>query len=185
MSKLKIVTDELFLSKFTKLNSLVEAMVNHLGHDLAKTLEIDVDEDLYKYTFIMRSLSGDVLSSKTIDLPLESVVVNIRYDDATDSIIFELVNGNSISVPISDITRGFATESQLEQEINDRVEAISELSDNINEEANASRQRDDALDGRISAEASARLQADKQIQNEIKDSLPFFIGEDGYIYGKD
>ena len=85
MAGLKIVTDELFLSKFTRLNELVSAMVDRLGNELANELEITADEVNYKYTFVLRSVDKRVLSSYTLDFPLENMVVNGRYNINTQS----------------------------------------------------------------------------------------------------
>lgn len=211
MPGLKIVTDELFLSKFTRLNELVSAMVGKLGHDLANELEITADEVNYKYTFVLRAVDKSVLSSYTLDLPLESVVVEGRYNTDTQSIELVLKNGQTISIPIGDVINGLATTSQLNSaiasEASARNSADEQLRQSIRNEIAARQSADDDLSGRITAEAATRAAADTaalaaiqeekeqrrdaddaladSVQRIIEEATPFFVGEDGYIYGKD
>mgnify|MGYP007022355549 CR=1 FL=1 len=51
--------------------------------------------------------NGNALGNeRTIDLPLESVVVNGSYDSQTESIILTLQNGNTITIPVSGLVSG-------------------------------------------------------------------------------
>lgn len=51
--------------------------------------------------------NGNALGTeRTIDLPLESVVVNGSYDSQTESIILTLQNGNTITIPVSGLVSG-------------------------------------------------------------------------------
>lgn len=181
---LKIVTDEQFLSKFTELNSLVKAMISHLGHNLAKELNIITNEEEYKYTFLLKALDGSILSSYTIDLPLESVVVNGTYDEVNKSIVLTLKNGNKIVIPIENVIDGLATKNQLDAEAQARQTADNEIKALVTAEAATRSSQDNALSGRITAEAATRQQKDEELQKNI-DDVPFFVGTDGYIYGKD
>lgn len=199
---LKVVTDEQFLSKFTELNSLVKAMVTHLGHNLANELDIITNEEEYKYTFTLKALDGSILSNYVIDLPLESIAVDGTYDEENKSIVITLHNGNKIIIPVENIISGLATTAQLNSEAEAREAADNALSASIAAEATARNTADEALSGRINAEAATRAgdvanlnaniameaatrqQADEQLQENI-DNVPFFVGADGYIYGKD
>ena len=181
---LKVVTDEQFLSKFSELNSLVKAMISHLGHNLAKELDIITNEEEYKYTFTLKALDGTVLSSYAIDLPLESVVVNGLYDVNNKSIVLTLKNGNKVVIPIEQVIDGLATTAQLNAETQARQAADNEIKGLVTAEAQTRSSQDAALSGRITAEAQTRQAKDEELQQNI-DNVPFFVGADGYIYGKD
>lgn len=98
----------------------LETKINDTASDLGGELEIEEDLENYRYTFKLKN--GDtVLSSKTIDLPLESVVVGAEYDSANKEIVLHLRNdsdhSNDIRVPIADLVKGLATTSQLNTKV--------------------------------------------------------------------
>lgn len=49
-------------------------------------------------------------SAQTIDLPLESVVVDATYDSTNKKIVLELQNGNTTDVPVGDLVNGLQSE---------------------------------------------------------------------------
>lgn len=53
---------------------------------------------------------GNLGTAKTIDLPLESVVVNATYNNAGKKIVLTLQNGNTVDVPVGDLVNGLQTE---------------------------------------------------------------------------
>lgn len=65
----------------------------------------------YKMTAILLDKDGNTIStSNIIDLPLESMVVNGRYNSTTKKVILTLQNGNTIDFSIADLISGLQTE---------------------------------------------------------------------------
>ena len=61
-----------------------------------KTIDLSVDTSTYVVTATLKDQDWTTLSSDTIDLPLESVVVGGSYDSATKKVILTLENGNTV-----------------------------------------------------------------------------------------
>lgn len=78
-----------------------------------RTLEFSIDNSTYVMTFKLKDNNGNVISTQTIDLPLETMVVDGSYDNTTESLVLELKNGQTISIPISDLISGLVSETSL------------------------------------------------------------------------
>mgnify|MGYP007101830040 CR=1 FL=1 len=50
------------------------------------------------------------ITTQTIDLPLESVVVSGSYDDSTKSVVLTLQNGNTVTFSVADLVSGLQSE---------------------------------------------------------------------------
>ena len=71
------------------------------------SLVATIDSSTFIMSLTLKDQDGNTLgTTQTIDLPLESVVVDGHYDGVTKSLVLELQNGNEISIPISDIISG-------------------------------------------------------------------------------
>lgn len=79
----------------------------------AKSLVVSIDSSTYVITFTLKDKNNTTLSTQTIDLPLESVVVNGSYNDTTKSLILTLQSGSTISIPVSDLVEGLVNETDL------------------------------------------------------------------------
>jgi len=66
----------------------------------------------YKLNIVLKSSDGDTISTAQIDFPLEQMVVNAEYVDATGTLVLETLNG-TVDVPVSDIFKGLITESNI------------------------------------------------------------------------
>lgn len=85
----------------------IDAMLESYGAGFTMT----IDGTTFVITASLKNADGDVLgTSQTIDLPLESVVVNGSYDSTNKKIILTLQNGNTIDVPVGDLVSGLQTE---------------------------------------------------------------------------
>lgn len=72
----------------------------------AVNLNMSIDSN-YVLSAQLVDQNGDPLGTEqTVDLPLESVVVNGRYDSQTQSLILVLDNGNEITIPVSGLISG-------------------------------------------------------------------------------
>ena len=72
---------------------------------------LSMNSSTFVITAQLKDQDGNNLgSAQTIDLPLESVVVNGSYDNATKSLILTLENGNTITIPVADLISGLQEE---------------------------------------------------------------------------
>lgn len=120
-----------------------------IDRETGHSLELTIDPSTYIVTLKLISKDGTVLSTGSIDLPLESVVVGGSYDAETKSIILTLNNGQTISIPVADLIDGLASQTALDAEITARQQADTALQTKINDETATREQADGALSGRI------------------------------------
>ena len=85
---------------------------------VAKTAEVTMDNTTYVVTVTLKSANGTVLSTSSVDLPLESVVVSGSYNNETQSIDLVLQNGSTVSIPVGDLVDGLASQTALDNVIN-------------------------------------------------------------------
>lgn len=78
------------------------------------SIELSIDAQTYVMTATLKNVSGDVLNTQTIDLPLETMVVSGSYDSATKEVVLTLQSGSTIRFSVSDLVDGLVNESDLE-----------------------------------------------------------------------
>ena len=78
--------------------------------------DLDID-DTYVLTFALKH-NDVIIGSKSIDLPLEAMIIDVDYDSETKELILTLKNGNQIRVDISDIVKGLVSVDDFETAIN-------------------------------------------------------------------
>ncbi len=74
------------------------------------TLDLSLNTTDYKLTVTLKDQDGTALSSKVVDFPIESVVVNGSYDAVNKKIVLTLQNGTTIDIPVADLVAGLQTE---------------------------------------------------------------------------
>ena len=78
---------------------------------IGSSLSLTMDSSTFVMTAQLLDQNGDALgSAQTVDLPMESVVVNGAYDDQTKKIILTLQNGNTIEFSVADLVSGLQSE---------------------------------------------------------------------------
>lgn len=93
------------------------------GADFALT----IDSQTFVVTAQLKDQDGNNLGqAKTIDLPLETMVVGGRYDDTTQKVILTLKNGQTVEFSIADLVNGLQSEITL----NNKLDA--DLIDDVN-----------------------------------------------------
>lgn len=75
------------------------------------SLELSIDE-YYVLTISLKNKAGTVISSKQIDFPIESMIINVDYNEDTGIITFNLQNGQSLEVNISTLVRGLVADTR-------------------------------------------------------------------------
>lgn len=77
----------------------------------AASLTMSIDSTTYVVTTTLKDQDGNTLgTAQTIDLPLESVVVNGSYDSVNKKIVLTLQSGTTIDIPVADLVSGLQTE---------------------------------------------------------------------------
>lgn len=77
----------------------------------ANDLVASIDTSTYIMTLTMKDQNGDTIGTpQTVDLPLETMVVNGEYNATTKKIILTLVNGNTIEFSVADLVAGLQSE---------------------------------------------------------------------------
>lgn len=75
------------------------------------SITVTIDPSDYKVTTTLKDQDGNRLgAAQTIDLPLESMVVNGRYDSTNKKIVLTLQSGSTIDIPVGDLVAGLQTE---------------------------------------------------------------------------
>ena len=74
------------------------------------TIDLSMNSTTYVLTLSLKDQDGTVLNTKTVDLPIESVVVSGRYDATNKKIVLTLQGGGTIDVPVGDLIAGLQTE---------------------------------------------------------------------------
>lgn len=83
------------------------------------TLELSVNSSTYVITATLKDQNGDALGNpQTIDLPLESVVVNGAYNSQTKKVVLTLQNGSTIEFSVADLVSGLQSEINAQNKLN-------------------------------------------------------------------
>lgn len=71
-----------------------------------KTFDLSLNNSNYVMSLKLKDQDGSVLSSNSIDLPLETMVVGGHYNSNSKSVVLELKNGNNITFSVADLVSG-------------------------------------------------------------------------------
>lgn len=74
------------------------------------TIELSINSSTYVMTLNLKNSAGTTISTGTVDLPLESVVVSGAYDDTTKKIILTLQSGSTVEFSVADLVSGLQSE---------------------------------------------------------------------------
>lgn len=112
-------------------SSFITKDVNNLTNYTLKTntgslIDLEINDTTYVVTLKLKNQDGTVISTDTIDLPLESVVVSGRYDNTTKKVILTLENGSEVDFSVADLVAG------LQTEITSQNKLASDLVDDTN-----------------------------------------------------
>ena len=96
------------------LKELVESVQNptqeySLVDDTGNNIELSIDPINYIMTLTLKNSKGVTLSEKTIDFPIESMVIGAAYESG--DLILTLQNGQTLNVDISTIVSGLVKDS--------------------------------------------------------------------------
>lgn len=92
-----------------ELKSAIEA--GGSSSDYAVDIDFGMDSQTFVVTAQLKNKDGDLIGTpKSVDIPLESTVVNGSYNNTTKTLTLTLVSGQSINIPIGDIISGLQAE---------------------------------------------------------------------------
>lgn len=112
--------------------SFMQEMSRHIGAGVKFTL----DPATYKLVVEVVNVYGQVIwRDDSVDLPLEQMIVGVRYEGG--DIVITLNNGESTRIPVATMVGGLASDEELNREIgnvNARLNSLfEEYIDDINE----------------------------------------------------
>lgn len=96
--------------------AIEQYLSSEIGEDYAKltdagySLGLDIDHSTYVMTISLKNKSGEVISSKSIDFPIESMVVDASYSEGI--LTLSLQNGTTLDVDISAIVGGLVADTR-------------------------------------------------------------------------
>lgn len=80
----------------------VDAKINSAAQSAVNYAELSLNED-YVLTLTAKNGKGEILSSSFVDLPIEELVKDGRYDEENKEIVLILEDGKEIRVPVGDL----------------------------------------------------------------------------------
>lgn len=100
-----------------ELKSVIEA--GGSASDYAVDIDFSMNSQTFVVTAQLKNKDGDLIGTpKSVDIPLESTVVNGSYNNATKTLTLTLVSGQSINIPIGDIISGLQAEITAQNPLN-------------------------------------------------------------------
>ena len=81
-----------------------------LATDTGSSIDLSINSSTYVVTLALKNAAGTTISSDTIDLPLESVVVGGSYDSTNKKVVLTLQSGSTIEFSVADLVAGLQTE---------------------------------------------------------------------------
>lgn len=81
------------------------SLIKDTGYELA----LSIDNSTYLMTISLKNAIGDILSSESIDFPIESMVVNATYQNGKITLILQ--NGNTVDVDVSALVSGLVKDT--------------------------------------------------------------------------
>lgn len=84
-------------------------------------LDLTIDSKTYIMTLKLKDKDDNVLSTGSVDLPIESMIINVAYDNDNEKLTFTLQNGSVIDVPLDSLISGLVNETDLKDTLKDYV----------------------------------------------------------------
>lgn len=135
--KIKIVEDNTNNKLGAKVDEQVmQEEIGKLGH----RVELEMEDNTFILTVKLLDKNNNILSTKQIDLPLETMVVGGTYNSENRNIILTLKNGQEVSFNVADLVTGLVSEATFTtavEELENRLKAINTKLETIDENAQA------------------------------------------------
>lgn len=80
----------------------------------AKDVALSLDQSTYVLTITLKNANNGTIVTRSVDLPLETMVVSGSYDEINKAIVLTLKNGQTISIPVGDLISGLVSTDYLQ-----------------------------------------------------------------------
>lgn len=153
------------------------------------TLGVTLNTTDYKLTIALKNADGEVLDTKTVDFPIESVVVNAEYRDG--KIVLTLQNGTTLEVDVSSLVAGLVPDTRtingkrLNENINLTATDVGALPDNTEIPTPNNATLTIKKNGETVVTFSADASEDKDVDLSIPVAGVIAAGNTGYVTGND
>lgn len=112
------------------------SFMQEMSHHIGAGVKFELDTTTYKLLVEVVNVYGEVIwRDDSVDLPLEQMIVGVRYEDG--DIVITLNNGESTRIPVATMVGGLASDEELNRkvgEVNARLDDLfKEYVDDINE----------------------------------------------------
>lgn len=98
----------------------VSNLVNYeLKGKTGTNLGVSIDNTTYVMTIDLKNTGGDVISTGSVDLPLESMVIGASYDDSTKEIVLTLQSGEEVRFSVADLVSGLVSQNTFDTKMNE------------------------------------------------------------------
>lgn len=102
------------------IDNSVSNLVNYeLKGKTGTNLDVSIDNTTYVMTIDLKNTAGDVISTGSVDLPLESMVISASYDDSTKEIVLTLQSGEEVKFSVADLVSGLVSQSTFDTKMNE------------------------------------------------------------------
>ena len=82
-------------------------------------LSMSIDPSTYVLTLQLKDQDGNALGTvQTVDLPIESMILSVSYDDTNKRLVITLQNGEVVYVPLGDLVSGLQSEITSSNKLN-------------------------------------------------------------------
>ena len=149
--------------------------------EVGQTIELVTDAD-YRVTANLKNNSGEVISSSTIDLPIESLIKSVTYDRAEKKLVLRSENGIEIArIALDDLVANLATSTELAEVENKIPLRISDLPNDADyiTRVESNTNLNNALKNYRSASAQDAI--DATLQRKLTAGANIKISKDGVI----
>lgn len=85
-------------------------VIADLSPTMGSSVDLDINSSTYVMTLSLKNLSGTTISTDSIDLPLESMVVSGSYDSASKKVVLTLQSGSTVEFSVADLVSGLQSE---------------------------------------------------------------------------
>lgn len=94
--------------------------VNGKTGEVAFSIDLSLDPQTYQITTKLLDQTGAALSSSSVDLPLETMVVSAQYKSETKEIELTLQNGEKLTFSVSDLVSGLVSQETFDAHVNNK-----------------------------------------------------------------
>lgn len=106
-----------------------------LKTNTGNSIALNIDSSTFVMTLELKNSAGEVISAGTVDLPLETMVVNASYDNTTKEVVLILQSGTTTRFSVADLVSGLAKSNEVytKEEVDNKLNGYSTFSGSYND----------------------------------------------------